>query len=163
MNITSADLLRLLSSGSTPSAAGNTAAADPSGFASLLQQAQSGAIASGREITVRPDAGVKLTDDQLARVALAADRAESQGAMRAAVLIDGKALALDVGTRQVTGQVELKDLSVTTGIDAVVTAPQASAAQTGPPSAPVPLPNAGPGFGNPSLLRVLSQSLGRAG
>lgn len=162
MNITSAELLRLLASGSSQAAPNSAAgSADAAGFATLLQKAQAGSIASERQVTIRPEAKLTLTDEQLARVALAADRAESQGAMRAAVLIDGKALTLDVTTRQITGQMSLTDLNVATGIDAVVAAPQSPSEQAG--AGPVPLPPAGPGYGNPSLLRVLSQSLGRAG
>ena len=146
MTTTSAELLRMLGSVATPAQA--QAGAKPSGldFASLLKQAsQSG---SGIPITIGKSAGVKLTGEQLSRIGAAADLAESQGATRALVLIDGKALKLDVAVRQITGQAELASGGVLTGIDSVVSVPS-----DGKAAAAVPLPRAG--FASPSLLRLL--------
>ncbi len=62
---------------------------------------------------------VELTEDQLARIAEAADRAEAEGASNAVVLIDGMALELDVTLRTIRGVVD-QEAGLKTGIDAVV-------------------------------------------
>ncbi len=164
-------LLRLLSGGigaairaGSGAPAGAPAETD---FAALLEKAGKGEVESGLSVTVDEGAGVKLTDDQLARLAVAADRAEAQGATRALVLIDGMALRLDVGMRQVTGAADLKGNTPLTGIDAVISVPGTEASPVGPatdadsrPPA-LPLPRADAGSLNRSLLEVLSRA--RAG
>lgn len=112
-----------------------------SGFAELLAKAREGEISSGLPVTLAPGAEVELTESQLARVAKAADRAEAQGATRALLLIDGVALTLDVGVRQVTGSVDM-NTGMVTGIDAVLSAP--------PEATP-----ASQGFSAAALLRAL--------
>lgn len=138
MSTLSSDLLRLLGSQAVPGVAPGSSAASPANsggidFATLLHQAQAGKLASGREVTIGRSAGVKLSDDQIKRISAAADLAESQGATRALVMIDGMAIKLDVSMREVTGMVDLKKTGVLTGIDAVVEVPSsegASAAST---------------------------------
>jgi len=132
MSQSDGDLLRALSSGVrsqglTAAAArpGKGAAGDIDGldFQSLLAKAKSGTISSGLPVTVSPEAGIELTDEQLGRVAAAADLAQASGASRALVLIDGKAVKLDVGVRTVTGVADMESGKPITGIDAVVNAP----------------------------------------
>jgi hypothetical protein len=122
-----------------------------SDFASLLQLARQGQVTSDRPVSIANGANVKLSPDQMQRLAVAADRAESQGATRALVMIDGMAVKLDVSMRQVTGLADLSKPGVMTGIDCLVTtaSPDPNAA------AAVPLPRA-PGLASPSLLRALS-------
>ena len=153
---TSAELLRMLGSiGAPGSAPGAPAGSAPSGvdFASLLKQASAGALSSGLPVTIAKGSTVQLSSDQLARIAVAADQAQAQGANRALVLIDGKAIKLDVAVRQITGAADLNSGGVLTGIDSVVSIPAAS--QSGSQAAPgvVPLPRTG--YASPSLLRLL--------
>ncbi len=68
------------------------------------------------------------------------------------VLIDGKALSLDVSVRQITGEVDLRGGGVFTGVDAVVSIPPAKSPGATP--GVLPLPRAG--YASPSLLRALS-------
>ena len=159
MSPTSAELLRMLGSVLAPNPAQNLAAgAAPAAgldFASLLRQAGAGDLSSGLGVTIAKGAGVQLSNEQLLKLAAAADRAEAQGATRALVLIDGRALKLDVAVRQITGEADLNTTGVLTGIDAVVSVPSPGAVGQQPGTA-VPLPRAG--YASPSLLRLLGAS-----
>jgi hypothetical protein len=151
------ELLRLLASTGHAGGRGPSPAAEPggaNGFAALLARAERGEVSSGLPVTIARGAGVELTLDQLSRLAAAADRAEARGATRALVLIDGLALRLDVGVRQVTGVADLGSGDVLTGIDAVIRVP--SPEPPGGAVAPVPLPRADAAAMNPSLARVLA-------
>lgn len=154
MNATGTDLLRLLSSQATPGVApGATGPSAPTGaldFAKLLNQAKTGQLASGREVSIAKGANVQLSEDQIKRISAAADLAESQGATRALVMMDGMAIKLDVSMRQVTGTVDMKAQGVQTGIDAVVQVPDAAG------SAAIPMPGS-KGFDNTALLNLLSK------
>lgn len=134
MTTTGADLLKLLGGlaapGAATSAVGSGASSTGIDFAALLQRASTGEAVSGRPVSIAKGAGVELTQDQLVRLAAAADKAEAQGATRALVMIDGKALTIDVAVRQVTGAADLGS-GVLTGIDAVVSVPGADAAGPG--------------------------------
>ncbi len=156
---TGLDLLRRLSptTSSTPAvnpprASGAVSGAGELDFAQLLSKAQAGQLSSGMTVRVSPHAGVELNPMQLARLSIAADRAEAQGATRAVALIDGQALQIDVATRTVLGKADLSGAGTITNIDSVIV-----------------VPNEGDGVGigapakdltklSPSLLRVLSQS-----
>ena len=119
------DLLRRLASGLNPAGAEKPAkglgGADPAAlsFAEMLAKADKGEIASGLPVTIAKDAGVELTDDQLARVAIAADRAQAAGADRAVVIIDNLAVKLDVATRTISGKADLAPGSTLADIHAV--------------------------------------------
>jgi len=153
------DLLRMLGSQATPGVAPIAAAksgpfaAGALDFAKLLSQAQAGQLASGREVSIAKNANVSLTPEQLQRLSAAADQAESQGATRAVVMMDGMALKLDVGMREITGSVDLKSGGVLTGIDSLIEVPAANGAATQPAS-PSRL---SAGFDNASLLSILSK------
>jgi len=136
----SATLLRALGGGIRPlglSAAGSSAARAPAtgagglDFARLLSQAQAGEVASMSPVSIERGAGVSLSDDQLRRLSIAADRAEASGVSRALVLIDGMALRLDVGARSVVGKVELSAGAALSGIDGVVRAPETAGMDAG--------------------------------
>lgn len=136
----STDLLRSLAAGirPMPHAAGASTPVGPlaphelarSDFAALLGRAKG--LASDRPVTVAKDAKVSLTDDQLSRLAQAADHAEAQGANRALVRIDDQWLTLDVATRTITGVFDPVHAqasagpSVLTGLDAVIHVPGAA-------------------------------------
>jgi len=155
----STDYLKLLAGGVKPAALDRSPLAQlgradigPTSFSTLLDQAKSGAIDSGMPVSIARNAGVELSDEQLTRLASAVDRAEAAGASRALVHLDGMWLAVDVGTRQVTGIEKLDPLKAATGIDTVIRAPQrdadhASAALLGPPAA----------MHNTNLLGLLAQ------
>lgn len=143
MNATGTDLLRLLSAQATPGVSPGSASA-PTGaldFAQLLSQAKAGQLSSGRDVSVASGSGVQLSDDQIKRISAAADIAESQGATRALVMIDGMAIKLDVSMRQVTGSVDMKSQGVLTGIDAVIQVPDAASATGSPTTATKPIDN----------------------
>jgi hypothetical protein len=153
MTSTNTDLLRLLGGQAVPGLASAPAQAHPSGsldFARLLEQAKAGALASGREVTMARNAGVTLSDEQMKRLSAAADLAESQGATRALVMMDGLALKLDIGMREITGVVDLKRSACLTGIDAVIQVPGGQPDKAQPPRLSAALNNS-------SLLSVLAQ------
>lgn len=124
------DLLRLLGSGVRTPVEGAGGRGDVAGatFGDLLARARSGEVASGRACAVASGAGVTLTDDQLARVAPAADRAEMLGAASAAVLVDGRALTLDVASRRITGEIGAGRTPSHAAVGAVVAAAPGDAA-----------------------------------
>lgn len=123
MSVPPAILLNLLSSGVRAVAGrapAEAAAPGASDFSSMFSKARAGELSTGLPVTIARNTGLELSDDQLARLAPAADRAESAGARRALVLMDGRALEIDVATRQVTREHTLGDARVVTGIDSVI-------------------------------------------
>lgn len=123
MSIPSQILMNLLSSGvraitgATPDA---TPAPGQADFGSMLDKARSGNLTTGLPVTIARGSSVELSDEQLAQLALAADRAEGAGARRTLALIDGRAIEIDVATRQVTREHSLADARVVAGIDSVI-------------------------------------------
>lgn len=105
---------------------------DGASFDELLNKARAGEISSGVPVRVTRESGVALSESQLARIAVAADKAEAEGAARAIVLIDGQVLSLDVPTRTITGAVDPSKTQVQAGHDAVITV----AAESSPRPAP---------------------------
>jgi len=148
------DLLRTLGSTILPPGierrSGQTASGAVQGqsFAELLAGKASGKLSSDRGVNIRPESGVQLNTDQMARVANAMDQAEAAGAQHALVMIDGMALKVDVGVRQVLSQVDMKQSAVMSGIDTVVQAGNHTASAQKPT-----MPSAG--F-HPSLAKILS-------
>lgn len=152
MTPTPLELLRLLSPPGRPAAASTAPrGAGNAGFAAMLARAQQGELSSGLPVRVAKGAKVMLTDEQLSRLAVAADRAQAQGATLALVLIDGLAIRLDVSMREVTGTADIKGGAVLTGIDAVISLPPAPGSATpveaeaapgvlGPPRTPIARP-----------------------
>lgn len=115
-------LLGLLGSG-VRALTGKSAAAPAVGtatFDELLRRARESTTPSGAPVTIAGGSGVSLNEQQLQRLAAAADKAEAAGASRALVLIDGQALMLDVGVRTVTGRASLEGTNVHSGFDAVI-------------------------------------------
>jgi hypothetical protein len=102
-------------------------------------------------VTIAPGAQVQLSEQQMARLAQAADVAEASGATRALVVMDGKAFKLDVAVRTVTGVSEFTEGTVCTGFDAVVRVPETGGAAAVKAAA-------GPlGMNNASLLKALAK------
>lgn len=118
-------------------------------FQSLLEQAREGRLESGRP--VQASDGVALDEAQRARMSAAIDRAESAGAARAVVLMDGRAFEVDVTTRRVLTEVDAKSAQLIQHVDAVVSVPPAGAS-------PASSSGRAPGViePSPSLLSVLS-------
>ncbi len=87
-------------------------------FADLLQSARDGTLVSNRPVTVAQNAKLTLSDDQLARLSLAADRAEASGLRRALVTIDEQRVVLDVQNRTV--EPATSENGVLEGIDGVI-------------------------------------------
>lgn len=164
-------LLRLLGSGVKPAAildgatraagslASGLANAGEAAFAELLAQAQAGELSSHKLVSVDPDAGVTLTDEQKARLSLAADQAEAQGLRTALVVFDDQQVVLDVGTRTVTSIADLTPTGTAqsgllAGVDGVINlsgkfAPAERTHVVGAPS--------GSPVTNPSLAEVLAK------
>lgn len=162
MTIDTAQMLRQLglagaanarSTGAAPTAPART---DEAAFAELLNRARDGTLQSSRPIEVDIGAGVKLSDEQLARLSLAADRAEAAGLRTALVLIDDQRLIMDVHQRTIIGAAK-PEQGVLEGIDGVIDlASLLAPAQAAPPS-PGP-PNA---IDSPAVARLLAAMDGK--
>lgn len=128
-------------------------------FANLLAKARAGEIQSGIKVTTARDAGVQLSDEQLTRLSAAADLAEANGIGRGLFLIDGKQIVMDVGTRQVLGEVAASQAGVVEGVDGVVSVPAtAQDGASGTASAATISPGAGLAqMSNASLMNALAQ------
>lgn len=151
------DALRLISpagarpAASSPRPATGPAAASGGEFADLLARAAAGEIISGAPVTIARGLDLSLTDDQLARLSLAADRAEAEGLSTALMIIDGKSLLMDVRSRTILREVDITSEPIT-GIDGLIPVPGGSTAES-------PLPPPGPALPeNPSLLDLLARS-----
>ncbi|MBX3403546.1 MAG: hypothetical protein KF699_09070 [Phycisphaeraceae bacterium] len=145
MTIDTAQMLRQLAAGGAPpgvQASSGAAAAhrtNEGAFAELLKRARDGTLSSNRPVSVEKAAGLALSEEQLARLSLAADRAEAAGLRTALVLIDDQRLILDVHQRSIIGAAT-PEHGVLDGIDGVidlanVLAPPPAPAPVGPPSA----------------------------
>ena len=122
-----------------PPASRPTAPLEQQPFDELLASAKAGRLASGRAVSTA-DVGEPISPEQLQRLSIAADRAESSGAQRAVLLLDGRALMLDVPTRTISA--ELSALSAMEKIDTAVYVPteseQTDTRPLGPPSGVAP-------------------------
>jgi hypothetical protein len=134
-------------SGATP---GKTV--DQTSFAELLDKAKSGEFGSNLDVSIARGVDVELSDEQLARLAVAADQAQARGASNAVVLIDGQALSFDVMSRKVTGVVPIGEAGVYEGYDAIINAGDTTAE---PKPGALPLPGQRVTPGNESLLKLL--------
>jgi hypothetical protein len=108
-------------------------------FDELLAQAKAGRLESGRVVSAAVE-GEPLSPGQLRRLAAAADTAEASGARRALMMLDGRALVLDVPTRTISA--ELSASTEVEKLDAAVYVPtddeQADTRPVGPPSGIAP-------------------------
>lgn len=164
MSTEATELLRMLGGGAagvgaaskirgvtTQGGSAGSAGVENADFAELLQQAQSGTLSSGVQVSVGKDAGVSLSDTDLAMLTLAADKAEAAGIRRAVVLTGDQALIMDVQTRTIVGKADMKD-GVLSGIDGVIRVGAGGAGAEVEKTVPPPS-----GFiaSNPSLAAVL--------
>jgi hypothetical protein len=104
------------------------AAGSATSFESLLAAAKQGQIQSDEPVTINRGVKLELSPEQLERVGIAVDRAESLGMNTALVLIDGQALTVDVSSRRVMASVDASTIAVT-DIDGVLAAPPAGLAE----------------------------------
>ncbi|MBY0113919.1 MAG: hypothetical protein K2Y21_13965 [Phycisphaerales bacterium] len=114
-------------SGSIGAALSGSKKLESMSFADLLSKESAGQLSTGRPVSIHPGCDVQLSEDQMHRLGVAMDRAEASGAQRALVMIDGMAVKVDVGVRQVVGKVDLQATPVLGEIDAVVQADSAGA------------------------------------
>jgi hypothetical protein len=123
-------------------------------FARLLEQAQAGSLSTGLPVTVEKDAGVSLSEEELAQLSVAADKAEAAGIRSALVMLDGKSVLLDVHTRSVKGAADLSS-GLLSGVDGVINLTTTPGSTTSPAGAGIaPLPSPAPS-GN-ALIRLLA-------
>lgn len=142
-----ADWLKVLASPHASAAGlarGGGAPADGT-FEAMLERAREGALATGIPVRVPEHLGLSLSEEQRARLSVAADRADARGAGRVLVSIDGMLLTMDVGTRTITGRVDPRGAVVLDDVDALVTA--GDARDSGEPA---PLARLGPPGVNPA-------------
>lgn len=117
---TPTELLLALDSGVRPEGPGRVqdgGGVEP--FDRLLDRARAGGLETGLPVTVAPGSGVELSPQSLAALGRLVDRAHAEGATRMAVLAEGRVLDVDVLSRRVLGELDLKDGRVLTGIDGV--------------------------------------------
>jgi hypothetical protein len=164
MNLDTSNLLKQLSfhgqlagvGGGTTSGVSNPASAS---FASLLQQAREGTLRTGEDVTIDPESGVKLSADDLARITMAADKAEAAGVRTAMVLVGDQRLLLDVASRAILGPASIGS-EVTSGVDGVIDLRTQGAGQValqGATSTAALAPGAGIAA-HPGVLRALLKS-----
>ncbi|MBN4052516.1 hypothetical protein JYT82_00210 [bacterium AH-315-K20] len=146
------DLLRVLGSAIRPDGTAQLRDAGAAeAFENLLEKAQAGSLETGLPVSIASGVDVELSEPQLAELSRLVDRAHAAGATRMAVLVDGKALDVDVLSRRVLGELDLADGRVMTGIDGVVRLDTNAVSQLGV------LPAPSPGAMDASLLKLLGQ------
>jgi hypothetical protein len=145
-------LAELLSAGGTPT---NRVAPRPVSegvsFEEMLELARAGAVRSGIPVTVSSSVDLPLSDQQLARLSSAADRAEAAGLSRVAVAMDEQMLVLDVASRTVVDVVDLASSDPIGGIDGIMS--------VGDSEQPAPGIGGRAPISSPSLLGALAQRL----
>lgn len=154
-------LLRSLGSGIRPGVDATQATGprviEGQNFQQLLESVREGELPLDAPVSVARNSGVTLTDAQLKRLAQGIDRATAAGANRAAVLIDGMTLQVDVAQRMVTGAIDLSApgrARVVGGLDAVIVIPPDGSAAPG--AGPRADAHEASGDAGLSLLRSLS-------
>jgi len=126
--------------------------ASPGGadFAAMLEKARTGGVQSGSPVQIEAGLDLALSPAEKAALERAADQAEAQGAERALVLLDSRALLLDVTARQIVDAPDLGSGSVLAQVDAVIRADSDGREEDAPPAGPT-------GVGNLSLLDALNK------
>ncbi|MBL8763177.1 MAG: hypothetical protein JNM07_02780 [Phycisphaerae bacterium] len=118
------DAIRVLG-GASPAAVrpgqSEHAPAHAADFGELLRRAENGGLVTRHTVTVPSELKLGLDQHQISRLGAAIDRAEVSGLKSPLVLIDGKALVVDVPTRTVTRSLDLELGAIgVDGIDGVV-------------------------------------------
>lgn len=89
-------------------------------FDELLTLVSDGRVRSDRGLTLTFETDEELTDEQMSRLAIAADVAEESGARRALMLIDGRGIVLDVKDRRLVSELTDDEASHLAQLDAAV-------------------------------------------
>lgn len=158
MSLDPSTMLRQLGQAGRVAPAGSAAVSPAAGgarageFADLLQRARDGTLASNRPVTIESGSGLTLTEEQLARLSLAADRAEAAGLRKALVMIDDQRVILDVAQRTIAAAAAGR-AGVLDGIDGVLDLAGVLAPAADKPVLPGP-PNQ---LENPAVARLLAQ------
>ncbi|MFK7961427.1 MAG: hypothetical protein AB8G96_12985 [Phycisphaerales bacterium] len=130
MTIDPADLLRRLEPAVRRGGPGPRSAPRPdvsgAGFGDLLALVADGSLRSDEALTLADGTLIEpaLNEDQFERLASATDQAERAGARRAVMLLDGRAIVIDVTERKIDQELAAVDGPLT-GVDAAVTVPAA--------------------------------------
>lgn len=90
------------------------------GFGELLALVSAGGVSTGQPLRCDCELDPALDEAQESRLAAAADRAIAAGAERALMLIDGRALVVDVRDRAIASELQSSDHIVDTSVDAAV-------------------------------------------
>lgn len=109
-------------------------------FQELLTLVADGRVRSDRPVRIDFDTDDPPTAEQLERLAAGGDLAAAAGAETALMLIDGRALVMDVPARTLVGALEGADTPRLVEIDAAVLVADDDASSSvplGPPAAPV--------------------------
>ncbi|MCP3903366.1 MAG: hypothetical protein GY715_06995 [Planctomycetes bacterium] len=127
------------------------------GFDELLALVSTGDVRSDRGVRVPDETLLRepLTEEQLERLAAAADLAESSGAQRAVMLIDGRGLVMDIASRHVDGELSTDPASRLVDLDAAVYVAGADEEQSTGPAPFLP----GSGFVPPAIARQLEEAV----
>lgn len=156
---TGVELLRSLGAGVNGperTASGTSVPASSEGialdFASMLEQARAGSLESGLPVRIAKNAGVELSEEQLARLGPVLDRLHASGASHALLSIDGRFIKVDVLTREVRSEFDPASGGMVDGIDAVASVPSADGAGAG-----VVLGVPSVGAMSPSLAKALEK------
>lgn len=158
MNVDPTAMLRQLgqtgraSAAQSAQAGSQSAGIQPGEFADLLQRARDGTLASNRPVTVEDGQGLSLTEEQLARLSLAADRAEAAGLRKALVMIDDQRVVLDVQQRSIVAA-PVSESGVLDGIDGVLDL----AGVLAPAAEKTPIPGPPTALENPGVARLIAQ------
>lgn len=129
MSLQPADLLRRLASGVRPGGEAPSTSApagapiESSGFSELLRAARAGELRSERPLSLAKGAEGKLSENQLERLAVAADAAEASGSRRLLAVIDGNAVTIDIDSRTVHSVTADYASKVLSDVDSVVFLP----------------------------------------
>jgi hypothetical protein len=91
-------------------------------FQRVLAQVAGASSRPSHEISVDPGLKTSLSDEDLRAIGMAADQAEAEGMQTALVMLDGRAVTLDVLTRTVTQVQPMQPGLVVGRVDGVVIA-----------------------------------------
>lgn len=147
MNTNATKLLRKLEPAVRPTAAGAArnfaprAPIDALDFDSLLSLVAHGDYSSGRRVQCDCELSDPLDDEQLERLAIAGDMADAAGAQRAVMVIDGRAMIMNVAARVIDTEISAPgSAKVFSEIDAAINVPRAD---DGPVEILLPFPGGG--------------------
>lgn len=144
MPIDPAQLLKRLEPPVRPGAARGSAALphppiEQQNFDQLLTLVAKGDVRSDRPLELAFSPEDQITEEQMDRLASAADLAQRRGARRAVMLIDGRGLVLDVAGRRLEAELAAGEGAMIQGIDTAVYVAGEQEARGGRP----PVPGAG--------------------